>query len=67
MDELEAGLGLDAVSPGHTHASALPHHGALGRGKVGGGPAEVLLGGVNIDCILVNIFILNKIKNIFSP
>ena len=53
MDELEARLSLDAVSPGHAYPGPdLPHRGTLWRHEVRRGPAEIVLGGVN-GCLML--------------
>ena len=57
MDELEAGLGLDAVSPGHANPGpALPYCGTLRRHEVRRGPAEILLRGVN-GCLMLLLLV----------
>ena len=52
MDELEAGLSLDAVGPGHTHP-ARPQGRTLGRDEVRRGAGEILLGRVNVNIVLL--------------
>ena len=58
MDELEAGLGLDAICPRHADPGpALPHRRTF-RGEVRGGSGEILLGRVNSGIMLLLVVVV---------